>query len=147
MKTVHTEIGIGAPAEAVWEVVSDLNGWESWNQIVSVSGKLAIGETLHVVISPPGGKAVSLTPTVVQLEEGREFRWRTRTFGGLFKAEHGFRITAEDKGRCRFEQFEMFKGFLAGAFLARQGKAIETGFNAMNRLLKREAEKRARERA
>ncbi len=145
MRTIHTEIGIGAPAEAVWAVLSDLAGWERWNPMIKVAGKLGIGETLAVTLSAPGGKAFTIEPTVVQFEEGREFRWKGRTFGGMFQSEHGFRIVPEDVGRCRFENFEMFKGFLASAFLSRQGKALETGFQAMNRMLKREAERRARD--
>lgn len=145
MKTIHSEIGVGAPADIVWEVASDLEGWERWNPVMKASGKLAGGEKLHVIVSGPGGKKVGIEPTVTMMDEGHEFRWKLRTFGGLLRAEHGFRVVAEDVGRCRFEQFEMFAGFLASAFLSRQGKAIETGFQAMNRMLKREAEKRARE--
>lgn len=147
MKTIHTEIGIGAPAEIVWEIVSDLENWARWNPFMTASGKLAGGEKLQVFMARPGGKKLGIEPAVTMMDEGREFRWKTRTFGGLFRAEHGFRVVPEDTGRCRFEQFEMFGGFLAPAILSRQGKAIETGFQAMNRTLKREAEKRARERA
>lgn len=147
MQTIHNEIGIGAPAPIVWEIVSDLEGWARWNPFMQARGKLAGGEKLLVIMAAPGGKKVSIEPRVVMVDDGREFRWKGRTFGGLFRAEHGFRVTAEDVGRCRFEQFEMFSGLLAGAILSRQGKAIETGFQAMNRMLKREAEKRARERA
>jgi hypothetical protein len=147
MRTIHTEIGIGAPAEIVWEVVSDLEGWSAWNPFLKASGKLAGGETLRVTIAAPGGKAHRIEPAVVLFDDGHEFRWKMRSFGGMLRAEHGFRVVPEDVGRCRFEQFEMFGGFLAGAFLSRQGKALETGFQAMNRMLKREAEKRARERA
>ena len=147
MKTIHTELGIGAPADVVWEVISDLEGWSGWNPVLKASGRLVEGEKLQVVLSAPGGKAHSADPTVVHVEEGREFRWKMRKLGGLFAAEHGFRVVPEDVGRCRFEQFEMFSGFLAGSFVSKQGKALETGFQAMNRMLKREAEKRAREQA
>lgn len=150
MQTIHNEIGIGAPAPIVWEIVSDLEGWARWNPFMQAKGKLAAGEKLFVtMMAAPGGKKVSIDPRIVMVDDGREFRWKGRIFGGLFRAEHGFRVVAEDAGRCRFEQFEMFSGLLAGAILSRQGqgKAIETGFQAMNRMLKREAEKRARERA
>jgi hypothetical protein len=94
-----------------------------------------------------GGQSHSVAPVIVFLKEGHEFRWKISRYAGLFRAEHGFRVVPEDVGRCRFEQFEVFRGPLAGAFLAKQGKALETGFQAMNRMLKREAEKRGRERA
>jgi len=147
VNTLHTEIAIGAPAPIVWEVISDLDGWVAWNPIMKASGKLAPGERLAISVAAPGGKAISLDPVVETFDEGREFRWRVRKLLGLFDAEHGFRVVSEDNGRCRFEQFEVFNGILARAFYSRQAKALDTGFQAMNRMLKREAEKRARERA
>lgn len=147
MKTIHTEIGIGAPAGTVWETICDLDGWEQWNPIMKASGKVALGACPTVTISPPGGKAIQLQPKITHLEEGKEFRWcsglRLRF---LFQGEHGFRVVPEDVGRCRFEQFEIFSGLLSGTMLSRSGKAIETGFQAMNRMLKREAERRERTR-
>ena len=145
MKSLHTEIGIGAPAHIVWEVISDLDGWSAWNPIMKASGTLAQGEQLDVKLAAPGGQGMSYQPKIVMLEDGREFRWRARKMLGLFDAEHGFRVVPEDVGRCRFEEFEVFRGMLAGAFYSRQSKALDTGFQAMNRMLKREAEKSARE--
>lgn len=145
MKTIHTEIGIDAPAAIVWEVISDLEGWEKWNPIIKASGPLALGETLTIDVVMGGEKPKRLRPKVVQLVEGKELRWRGGVLAGLvFQGEHGFRVSAEDKGRSRFEQFEVFSGLLSGAILSRDGKRIETGFQAINRMLKREAEARAR---
>ncbi len=147
VKTLHTEIGIGAPAPVVWEVISDLDGWAQWNPVMKASGVLAPGACINITLGVPGGKAMSFGSVVVALEEGREFRWRTRKLLGLLVLEHGFRVAPEDKGRCRFEQFEIFRGILGGRVYSRQSKALGTGFQAMNRMLKRVAEKRARDRA
>ncbi len=147
MKSLHTEIGIGAPASVVWDVISDLEGWAGWNPVMKASGKLAPGEQLDVTIAAPGSQGMSFTPEIVMLDDGREFRWRVRKMLGLFDAEHGFRVVPEDTGRCRFEQFEVFRGVLGGVMYTRQSKALNTGFQAMNRMLKRETEKRAREQA
>lgn len=147
MKSLHTEIAIGAPAEVVWEIISDLDGWSGWNLVMKASGKLSLGSQIDVALSAPGGQGMSFQPKTVMLEDGREFRWQVRKMLGMFDAEHGFRVVPEDVGRCRFEQFEVFRGLLGGAMYSRQSKALETGFVAMNRMLKREAEKRARERA
>lgn len=145
VKTLHTEIGIGAAAPVVWEVISDLGGWARWNPVMKASGVLAPGERIDVTLGAPGGKALSFKSVVVALEQGREFRWRTRKLLGMLDLEHGFRVVPEDTGRCRFEQFEIFRGIFGGAMYSRQSRALDTGFQAMNRMLKREAEKRARE--
>ena len=147
MNRIHTEIAIGAPALIVWEVISDLDGWAAWNPVMKASGTLAPGERLHIALSAPGGKAMSFDPVVVLFEEGREFRWRSRRLFGLFDAEHGFRIVPEGSDRCRFAQFEVFGGIVGRAIFSRQSKTLDIGFVAMNRMLKREAEKRVRERA
>ncbi len=145
MKSLHTEIGIGAPASIVWSVISDLEGWAKWNPVMKASGRLAAGALIDVTIAAPGSEGMSFRPAIVMLEEGVEFRWRVRKMLGLFNAEHGFRVVREDTGRCRFEQFETFRGPLGSAMYSRQSKALSTGFQAMNRMLKRESEKRAKE--
>ena len=145
MKTLHSELGVGARAEIVWEVLSDLPGWERWNPVMQVQGDLAQGERLQLTIAPPGGKPVRIEPTVSQLEEGRQMRWLSHVlFRGVLDIEQGFRVTAEDVGRCRLEQFAVFRGLLSDAVLWRNRKPIEMGFQAMNRSLKREAERVAR---
>ncbi|MEC9367205.1 MAG: SRPBCC domain-containing protein [Pseudomonadota bacterium] len=148
MKTVHTEVAVMAPADIVWATLVDFPGWQRWNPIMKVEGTLAPGERLRVIVSPPGQKPMTVTTKVVRLDPGREFRWSGGfAVPGIFNGEHGFRVVPEDTGRCRFEQFESFSGLMSGAFLARSGKAMETGFTAMNRMLKREAERRAKESA
>lgn len=147
MKSLHTEIGIGAKAEIVWDVISDLDGWAAWNPVMKASGKVAEGEEVSVSVVAPGGQPMKFEPRITHLENGSEFRWTVRKVLGLFHAEHGFRVVPEDVGRCRFEQFETFRGPLATAFYSKQSKALNTGFEAMNRMLKRESEKRGREQA
>jgi len=147
VKLLHTEIGIGAKAEIVWEIISDLDGWPAWNPVIKTAGKLAEGETVNVTLAAPGGEGMKLEPRITFLEEGREFRWTVRKYLGLFNAEHGFRVVPEDTGRCRFEHFETFSGPLGTATFIKQEKILKTGFEVMNRMLKREAEKRGSEQA
>ena len=59
---------------------------------------------------------------------------------GLFDGEHGFRVVPEDVGRCRFEQFETFRGLLVAPILWKVEATTRAGFEAMNRALKAKAE-------
>lgn len=147
MKTLHTEIDIGARAEIVWNVISNLKGWSAWNPVIKADGELEQGRTINVTLAVPGGEGMVLEPRITFVEKGREFRWTVRKYLGLFHAEHGFRVVPEDTGRCRFEHFETFSGPLGTATFAKQEKILNTGFQVMNRMLKREAEKRGREQA
>ncbi|MBT8239915.1 MAG: SRPBCC family protein, partial [Acidimicrobiia bacterium] len=53
-----TEIEIDAMPERVWEVLTDLDAYESWNPfVVSSAGTVAVGEKLVNRMQPPGDKA------------------------------------------------------------------------------------------
>jgi hypothetical protein len=141
VKTIHTEIGILAPAARVWDVLAATERWPEWNPFAKATGRLALGERLSVVLTPPGKRAMTFRPTVVKLEPGRELRWLGHLgVAGLFDGEHGFRVVPEDVGRCRFEQFETFAGLLVVPVLWFAGAATREGFEAMNRALKARAE-------
>ena len=58
----------------------------------------------------------------------------------MFDGEHGFRVTPEDAGRCRFAHFESFRGLLVVPILWMVGAATRAGFLAMNQALKAKAE-------
>ncbi len=142
MRTIHTEIGILAPAERVWAILADTKAWRGWNPfIVGLEGRLAVGEGLTARIRPPGGKEMVFRPRVVKFELGREVRWLgSLGMKGLFDGEHGFRVVPEAQGRCRFEQFETFSGLLATPILWMMEQQTRDGFVAMNTALKARAE-------
>lgn len=141
MRTIHTEIGIGAPAAKVWDVLIATDTWAQWNPFAKASGCFAVGERVAVTLTPPGKSAVTMRPIIVKLDEGRELRWLgSLGIRGLFDGEHGFRVVPEDVGRCRVEQFETFTGLLVAPIMWMVGEATRQGFEAMNRALKARAE-------
>ncbi|HWB44889.1 MAG TPA: SRPBCC domain-containing protein [Hyphomicrobiaceae bacterium] len=141
MRTIHTEIGILASAEKVWSILIDTGQWAAWNPFATVSGRFAVGERVAVTLTPPGQRAMTFTPTIVHLEPGRELRWLGHLgMPGLFDGEHGFRVLPEDAGRCRFEQFETFRGLLVAPIFWMVGASTKAGFAAMNSALKARAE-------
>jgi hypothetical protein len=141
MRAIQTEIGIDRPSAAVWAVLADIDRWAEWNPFARAKGRLALGERLEVEIRPPGGKPMSFRPTIVRLDRGVELRWLGHLgIPGVFDGEHGFRIEPEGDERCRFGQFETFKGVLAGPLLWLVGDQTRRGFETMNLALKARAE-------
>jgi hypothetical protein len=143
MRTLHTEIGILAPADRVWAILIDTDRWAEWNPFARASGRFAVGQQVSVTLSPPGKSSMTIKPTVVRLDAGRELRWLGHLgVRGIFDGEHGFRVVPEDVGRCRFEHFETFTGILSTPVMWMVGDATRRGFEAMNRALKQRAESR-----
>jgi hypothetical protein len=141
VRTIHTEIGIMAPAARVWDVLIATEQWPEWNPFARLSGRIAPGERVALTITPPGKGAMNFRPTIVKLEPGRELRWLgSLGMRGLFDGEHGLRVVPEDVGRCRLEHFETFTGLLVAPLLWMVGDATRQGFEAMNRALKARAE-------
>jgi hypothetical protein len=140
-RRIETIIAINAPADRVWALLTDFDRQPSWNPFIkSISGPLAAGARLAVVIAPPGRSAMSFRPTLLTVRGGRELRWRGRLFiAGLFDGEHYFLLEPDGANRTRLIHGETFSGILVG-FLGGALAATEAGFKAMNAALKREAE-------
>jgi uncharacterized protein YndB with AHSA1/START domain len=63
MKTIKTEIDIQAPAETVWEMLSDVDAFPSWNPFITrLEGELRVGGRFAVTIEPPGGRPMTFVP-------------------------------------------------------------------------------------
>jgi hypothetical protein len=145
MKEVSTEIEIEAPAERVWEVLTDFAKFPEWNPFIKqIGGEPRTGAKLEVRLEPPGGRAMSFKPKMLNVETNREMRWLGRLLiPGLFTGEHSFSIEALDEKGVRFVQHEKFTGLLVPFMAKSLDKDTKSGFEAMNRALKERAEKGA----
>jgi hypothetical protein len=142
MKEIHTEIEINAPAEKVWQVLTDFAAYPEWNPFVRlVEGEVRVGARLHIYIQPSGGKGMSFRPTVLVADPNREFRWLGHLwFPGLFDGEHSFVIEPLGEGCVRFVQRERFGGLILPFLSKMLDGDIRRGFEEMNRALKLRAE-------
>jgi hypothetical protein len=113
----------------------------SWNPfITAIAGHPAAGEQLSVIVRPPGKSAMTFRPTLLTVRPERELRWLGRfIISGIFDGEHYFLLDPLGDDRTRLTHGESFSGLLVG-FLQASLDATETGFNAMNAALKRQAE-------
>ena len=141
-REVSAEIDIDAPAERVWEVLTDFARYPEWNPFLpSVAGELTSGASFIVRIAPPRGRAMTFRPTLLEVEKNRELSWLGRLLlPGLFDGEHHFVIEPQGERSVRFVQREVFTGLLVPLFGSAIGKALN-GFEAMNRALKERVEK------
>jgi hypothetical protein len=142
MRTLHTEIEIDAPAERVWDTLTNIADYSIWNRFIPhLAGILAPGERLEVRIEPPGGAAMTFRPTVLAVEPARRLRWVGHLLTpGLFDGEHQFEIHPLGPGRVRFVQQERFTGVLVPLFARNLDAHTLPGFTAMNAALKARAE-------
>ncbi|WP_457253261.1 SRPBCC family protein [Pedococcus sp. P5_B7] len=140
MKNLTTVIDIPAPREQVWATLVDTAAYPDWNPFITkLSGELAIGERLQVRIAPPGGRAMTFTPTVTQVEVGRRVEWLgTLGVRGVFDGRHTFTLESLGEQGTRLTQSEEFSGLLV-PFVGRMLARTRAGFEAMNDGLRQRA--------
>jgi len=141
MKSLHAGIDIDAPAERVWQIVSDFGQYSDWNPfIVRAAGEPRVDERLDITIAAPGMKPVSFRPRVLDVEPGRLIRWKGEfKLPGLFDGRHALIVDALDGGRSRFTTHEDVTGILL-PFVGKVMTASQQGFELMAQALKERAE-------
>jgi len=132
-----TEVEIDASPEVVWDVLTDLDAYETWNPfIVEGSGIVDEGESLHLRMSPPGGKAMRFRPTVTAADHATRFEWLGHlAVPGLFDGRHRFELRAEHGGTTLVHS-EEFTGVLVPMLMKLLDEKTRSGFEAMNVAMK-----------
>jgi len=142
MREITTEIEIHAPADRVWNILTDFSQFQQWNPFIrQAEGEVREGARLKVRIEPPGSRGMTFKPLVTRVLPQREFRWLGRLLiPGLFDGEHIFEIEAVKKDDVRFVQRECFSGMLVPLLWRSLDKNTRQGFNEMNAAIKKKAE-------
>jgi len=143
MTKIDTRIEINASPTTVWSILMDFAAYPSWNPLIkSIAGSQAVGATLRVTIQPEGGRPMKLNPRLLVCEAREEFRWKGQlVVPGVFDGEHSFQLTALETSGTLFRHSETFSGFLVPlVFRGEIKRGTESGFETMNRALKKRAE-------
>jgi hypothetical protein len=147
MKELRSEIEFdGTPAE-VWTTLTDLQAYPHWDPFIErIEGEVRAGAKLDVRIQPVDERGITLHPTVLAAEPGRELRWIGHLMvPGIFDGEHRFLIEEAGPSRVRFTQSERFGGILVPLLWKKlRDGGTARGFRAMNEAIaRRVAERRA----
>jgi hypothetical protein len=145
VREIRTEIEIAATAARVWEILTDLKAYPSWNSFLrDMRGEIREGECLSMCAYPPGGRKLSFKPTIVRVVPNRELRWHGRLFvPGLFEGEHIFELLPSDERSTRLVHREEFTGLLVPLLWRSMNSSTRQGFEQMNLALKERAEQSA----
>ncbi|KFZ77194.1 hypothetical protein ED92_35555 [Amycolatopsis sp. MJM2582] len=142
---LNSSIEIDAPADRVWQVLTDLRAYPAWNpfvisaEVTSDGGTLKEGATLRNVLRDKTGDT-TFTPTVLAVTPERELRWLGRIGPGLiFDGEHRFELRPLGPGRTLLVQSERFTGALVPFVVSSLRADTLPQFEALNRALAQRA--------
>lgn len=139
-KSVSTEIVINAPINRVWIELTDFAKYPDWNPFIKrINGAFEKGKIIEVVIQPEGSEPFVFAPEVKLYEENSILQWEGKfLIPGIFTGRHTFELVGIGAGKTKLIQKEDFNGILVPFF---NFKSTISGFDSMNRKLKRRVEK------
>ena len=88
--------------------------YPNWNPFIkSITGQVAVGNTIIARLEPPEAKGMTFKPKVLAFNTNKEFCWLGHLlFPGLFDGEHKFELIDNGNGTTTFIQTEKFRGIL-----------------------------------
>jgi hypothetical protein len=139
---LHTEVEIKAPAETVWNVLTDLESYPDWNPFITEAiGEVVVGNKLTNRMQPPDGRGMTFKPVVTVVESERVFEWLGRLgVPGVFDGRHRFELNSTPSGGTTVVHSEQLSGILVRFMRKSLDTQTLAGFEAMNAALKTRAE-------
>lgn len=140
MKLEH-RIGIGAPAEIIWEILADIPAWPTWNPIhPKAAGQVRFGERLTLTLALPGQPHEVIEPVISDWTPNEAIHWRHSHTHGLARSIRYLEIEALSATGCGFSNGEIFHGLLGPRLARRRRSSLHRGFVALGEALKARAE-------
>ena len=142
MKQIETSIIINAPQIEVWNALVNFKDYAIWNPFITqISGNLAQGNALEVLINPPNGNPMKFKPIVETYTPTIEFSWIGHLFlRGIFDGNHYFKLNALSKNKTQLIHGERFGGIASSLLLRFIEENTRLGFELMNQSLKNRLE-------
>ena len=108
MRHFETSTTIDAPAERVWEILTDTGAWSDWDSgVVQVEGEPGMGNRVKITSELNPKRAYPVT--VTELDRPRRMAWRGGVPLGLFTGVRTYTLSPEGEG-TRFDMREEFTG-------------------------------------
>jgi hypothetical protein len=134
-------LGIRAPAEAIWEVIADVERWSEWNPLYPrATGVIRIGAPLELDVALPGQATRAIRPVIKDWVPNEQLHWRLSMVGGLVKSTRYIEIERLVDNACIFSNGELFEGLLGPTIARRMRGVFRQGFAAMGEAVKSRAE-------
>ncbi len=137
-KEVRADVFIDAPSGQVWRVVTNFHDYPKWNPYIrQISGTLAPGERLTVVLQPVGSRSTVIHPVVLSVIPSQQINWRERlVMPWIFDGNYTMTLEPISDTQTRVYQKEVYTGLIVLPSLRWLEESVQTGMIRMNTALK-----------
>ena len=145
LKIDHTH-EIAAPAELVWQVITDMPRYGEWNPFVTgCSSSLVVGEPIDMKVYVLPFFAQPQREFITRHEPGRSFCYGLeKTRVGALYSNRCHLVTPTGPDTCRYESNFEIAGWLSPLVALLTGPMLRRGFTQMSAAIRDRAESLAR---
>lgn len=133
---------VAAPAELVWEVITDLARYGEWNPfVVAASSSLTVGAPIDMRVRVLSFMTQSQRETISHMEPGRSYCYGlARGRVAALYSERCHVVVPAGPDRCRYESRFALSGWLSPLVALLLGRPLRRGFTQMSAAVKLRAE-------
>lgn len=138
MQTARVEkrVGIRATSDRIWEIISDLSGWDRWNPYeTAVEGTIAFGGTIALTEALPGLPERRVAGRIGDWQPYAQLVW-TEKRGFLFSMIRYVEIEELEPGSCIVANGATFLGLRGELFHDKHRKAIRAAYGEIGENLR-----------
>ena len=140
-RAVEHRIGVQAPAEIVWDVVSEFETWHQWNPLYRrAEGQMKIGTALTLEQHLPGQAPTVITPIVQDWVPYEQLHWRSSRMGGFVTTIRYLEIENMGPENATFSNGELFMGLLLRFVGRDERRRLKAAFTEMGEAVRDRAE-------
>lgn len=144
---IERRIGIQAPDEVVWEVLSDIPAWGDWTGLYPrAEGEIRIGNRWTLDVALRGQPPRTLNPTVLDWAPYDHIHLRNDMMRGWVRTIRYLEIEKMGEENIIFSNGELFDGLLGGMAARQVRRPLIEALEAMNETLRERCEAIWRER-
>ncbi|MFE3226467.1 SRPBCC family protein [Nocardia sp. NPDC059228] len=139
---IDKSVEIDAPAELVWQVLTDVDKYGEWNPFcLECKTTLEPGSPIDMKVRLVGPKPKQQREFIRSHTPGKEFSYNMKPAPlGLLSSERSHTLTSLEDGRTRYFSHFQLNGPLAPVVAGLLGGALTTGFEGMTDAVKTRAE-------
>lgn len=139
---IDRTLEIDAPADVVWEVISDLPRYGEWNPFcIAVKSTLKPGDPIDMQVKLMSRPQFQ-REFMIHCEPGQGFAYRMKPVpGGALSSHRSHAITAVDAQSSRYRSYFHMRGWLLPLVGGLLGRRLQAGFAGMNQGVKQRAER------
>ncbi|MGO4409438.1 MULTISPECIES: SRPBCC family protein [unclassified Brevundimonas] len=137
---IEKRIGVRAPSDRIWEILSDLENWHRWNPYeTGVTGALAFGGGINLTEALPGMVERQVQARIGDWQPYSQLVWAEKR-GWLFNAIRYYEIEELDRGSCIVSNGVIFTGLRGELFHDKHRPTIRAAYEEIGEALRRAAE-------